>query len=117
MKHLTHTILILSFCLWLIPLGRFISHDREAQACGGQRAICLCSKNLTQAKSNHGGKIEWSTNSAHHDQRAPSGSSGHDLELATAPLLIIERIVANTAPQALTYPLLVNRPIDVIPKA
>jgi hypothetical protein len=34
--------ILISFCLWIIPLGAFIRLSDEGKICGGQRAICLC---------------------------------------------------------------------------
>ena len=35
-------IFIISFILWILPLGFFIKPSQEKFACDGQRAICMC---------------------------------------------------------------------------
>ncbi len=39
----TRILIIVVFLLWLIPMGIFITPSKEKMACGGQRAICMCS--------------------------------------------------------------------------
>jgi hypothetical protein len=34
--------LVISFVLWVLPLGVFIKSSQEKLACDGQRAICMC---------------------------------------------------------------------------
>lgn len=40
------------FFVWLLPLGIFIKPSQEKIACGGQRAICLCSHQQAKLKAN-----------------------------------------------------------------
>ena len=42
MKKLLDTFLVISFILWILPLGYFIKPSQEKLACDGQRAICMC---------------------------------------------------------------------------
>ena len=34
--------LVLSFILWILPLGYFIKPSMQKLACDGQRAMCMC---------------------------------------------------------------------------
>lgn len=43
MKKTALSFITIVFVLWLLPLGVFIKPAQEKTACGGQRAICLCS--------------------------------------------------------------------------
>lgn len=45
-------LIIILFFIWLLPLGVFIKPAHEKIACGGQRAICLCSHSASKIKSN-----------------------------------------------------------------
>jgi hypothetical protein len=42
MKRPLALFLIISFILWILPLGVFIRSSLEKFACDGQRAICMC---------------------------------------------------------------------------
>jgi hypothetical protein len=42
MKNLLASFLLVSFILWILPLGYFITSSQEKFACDGQRAICMC---------------------------------------------------------------------------
>ncbi len=43
MKPLVSLLSITLFFLWILPLGFFIKPDQEKTACGGLRAVCMCS--------------------------------------------------------------------------
>ncbi len=64
------------FCLWLIPLGQFIKKDRQEQACGGQRAICMCLAKGFKKTSNGPVKFTITTNTDSANQKESSGSGG-----------------------------------------
>lgn len=38
------------FFVWILPLGVFIKPWQEKAACGGQRAICLCSNLINKSE-------------------------------------------------------------------
>src|SRR5258708_462277 len=42
MKRSLGSLLVLSFVLWILPLGNFIKPSQQRLACDGQRAICMC---------------------------------------------------------------------------
>ena len=42
MKKLLSFFLMVSFILWILPLGVFIKPSQQKIACDGQRAICMC---------------------------------------------------------------------------
>ncbi len=42
MKKLLPSFLLVSFILWILPLGYFIKPSQEKTACDGQRAMCMC---------------------------------------------------------------------------
>ena len=42
MKRLLASFLVISFILWILPLGIFIKPSQQKLACDGQRAICMC---------------------------------------------------------------------------
>jgi len=42
MKKLLASFLLVSFILWVLPLGVFIKPSLQKLACDGQRAMCMC---------------------------------------------------------------------------
>ena len=42
MKRIFPLFLLISFILWILPLGVFIKPSLEKLACDGQRAMCMC---------------------------------------------------------------------------
>jgi hypothetical protein len=42
MNKLLSSFLVISFILWILPLGIFVKPSQEKLACDGQRAICMC---------------------------------------------------------------------------
>ena len=42
MKRLLILFLLISFTLWILPLGYFIKPSMQKLACDGQRAMCMC---------------------------------------------------------------------------
>lgn len=42
MKKILPSLLIISFILWVLPLGYFIKPSQQKIACDGQRAMCMC---------------------------------------------------------------------------
>ena len=43
MKKILSLLLLISFILWILPLGYFIKPSQEKLACDGMRAMCMCS--------------------------------------------------------------------------
>jgi hypothetical protein len=42
MKRLLASFLVISFIVWILPLGYFIKPSQQKLACDGQRAMCMC---------------------------------------------------------------------------
>ncbi len=75
------------FFVWIIPLGAFIDPSKEDKACGGQRAICLCSLHLEKNQNrNHAPKIAI-TNPGVNKESRPAGGASHDFLLSKRDLL------------------------------
>ena len=51
MKQLLILFLLISFILWVLPLGVFIKPSLQKLACDGQRAICMCHAMLPKASA------------------------------------------------------------------
>jgi hypothetical protein len=51
MKQITALSTIILFFVWILPLGVFIRPSQEKLACGGRRAVCLCSHMDPQSKA------------------------------------------------------------------
>ncbi len=60
MKHFVSFFTIIVFFLWLLPLGVFIKASQEKIACGGKRAICLCSHKPEEGKPAHAAEAQTS---------------------------------------------------------
>ena len=59
------------FIIWIMPLGAFIDPDHSDKVCGGQRAICLCLKNLAK----HGGPVRYTAPHANKEAASPATTS------------------------------------------
>jgi len=42
MKNVFLSFVLISFILWILPLGYFIKPSQQQLACDGQRAMCMC---------------------------------------------------------------------------
>jgi hypothetical protein len=117
MRVLIHLCLLGCFILWLVPLGRFIDRANEDKACGGQRAICQCSARLN-VPSPKAEQAQYARAGGQHSPRPISGGGGHELEhfaMASTPMTSGN---SSFGPHALRlYALLIDRKIDIIPKA
>lgn len=75
MRRLTSLLAVMLFFIWILPLGAFIKPSQEKFACGGQRAICLCSNTQSQAGSKPVETRNFQTNPANEEEpNVPSGS-------------------------------------------
>ena len=115
MRTIAHYIALGCFIFWLMPLGRFIAPSKEQQACGGQRAICLCSLNMAKPSAKMEGAQYSRTAAA--PQKSMSAGASHDLECASMDLTMSARLRMACAHQPDFYFLLIDRSIDAVPKA
>ena len=63
------------FTVWIMPLGAFITPEKEEKACNGQRAICLCSQLLAKQRAKRvesGGALIKNTTSLQQSVGSPS---------------------------------------------
>ncbi|OGX26431.1 MAG: hypothetical protein A2787_06935 [Omnitrophica WOR_2 bacterium RIFCSPHIGHO2_01_FULL_48_9] len=73
-------LILLCFSIWLIPLGAFIAPSREVKVCGGQRAICLCSRNFKSPAPASAGKM-WGKGGRAQKDPGAYGAASHDFIL------------------------------------
>ena len=74
-------LILFCFTLWIVPLGAFIAPEKEGKACGGQRAVCLCSHYLKKATAPNAGKQFASAGANSQEQTGYWGQSGHQFIL------------------------------------
>ena len=117
MLRYTTSVALICFLVWIIPLGAFISIDKERLACGGQRAICLCSTSLAGHPSGGEGKIAMIKSPGLDKESGSSGSPGHEF-LSAILSFDIKKNGSNRFELAsfYSYPL-VCRSIESVPKA
>ena len=113
----TITLIIACFLLWLLPLGRFIDRAHEAQACGGQRAICLCSTQFKAVQAKAERPAGYAHQQGHNQQRSAAGAASHDLEFSIDKLVLAPKIFLPLHEPSHLYSLLISRLIDSVPKA
>jgi hypothetical protein len=78
MRYLVSVLTALLFFIWILPLGIFIKPSQEKIACGGQRAICLCSHAQSKVKSNAMEAYGLKNNSNNNkESNASGGAAGH----------------------------------------
>lgn len=85
-KILSFTIVAI-FMTWLVPLGFFIKPAQEKTACGGQRAICLCSSN-SKLKSAAAPAVTLKTVDSSSHSKENSGGGQHEYLAAGASLVL-----------------------------
>jgi hypothetical protein len=78
MRKIIPLLAVCLFFIWLLPLGVFIKPSQEKIACGGQRAICLCSNAASNAKKTPTGGYGLKTNSSNKESSASNGKAGHE---------------------------------------
>ena len=116
MKIFLHTTLLLVFCLWLIPLGQFIGQDRQAQLCGGQRAVCMCL--VSTAKKVADGTAMLVTNtSGSSSHKESAGVGGHYFDAAVFLSSALNAMPLNFPPMTHLSSSVFLRNIEHIPKA
>jgi len=110
--------IIVIFTLWLLPLGAFIKPAQEKIACGGQRAICLCS----HAKAKVSGKaiesgVGLKVGNSSGKEKESSGGAGHYLSRAAYMSAEALRLSSHFERQHLRYknPFLAS--LEYVPKA
>ncbi|MBP6343290.1 MAG: hypothetical protein KA403_05110 [Candidatus Omnitrophica bacterium] len=87
MFRLIATITAFLFFVWLIPMGIYIKASQEKTACGGQRAICLCSHQQAKVKGNPAEGYNFKNGSANNkESNASGGGAGHYFLAAHLPI-------------------------------
>jgi hypothetical protein len=118
MRYLVSVLTALLFFIWILPLGFFIKPYQEKVACGGQRAICLCSNMQAKVKSNpiegFGLKANSSSNK---ETNASGGGTGHYYLAAHLPIQDNLAMLALNDSMLLAYRNPSLRSIEHIPKA
>jgi len=80
MHHWTALITLISFFMWIQPLGAFIAPAQEGTACGGLRAYHMCSmqwgKGADRIKNS---KVSFTSASLDQHAKDPGSSSGNHL--------------------------------------
>ncbi len=116
MRTFLHFSLLIVFCLWLIPLGQFISQNRQDEVCGGQRAICMCYAKAPMKSSTSPFKFTTNQGSSNQKEVPSSGAGGnHYVQIATVPLIMNSSAVYPD-PIASLPSLLFIRGIEHVPK-
>lgn len=78
MRFSISSLTIFLFFIWILPLGFFIKPAQEAKACGGQRAICLCSKTEAKVKTSAASAYGFQKSGVSANKEAgSSGGGGH----------------------------------------
>lgn len=79
MRFSVSSLTMLLFFIWILPLGFFIKPSQEASACGGQRAVCLCSHtDAKAAKAKVAGfGFQQGGASANKEAASSGGGAGH----------------------------------------
>ncbi len=70
------------FILWILPLGFFIKPAQEKTACGGQRAVCMCSHDYAKADTKPINGFQFKAQSNSSKETAPFGGGAGNLYLA-----------------------------------
>ena len=105
------------FLVWVLPLGVFIAPQQEELACNGQRAICLCSRGMSEPVTQppRHDMFQGQTGSERNEQTAPAGA-GHSF--IVIPHLRLAQQTSNgflrSMPQH--YSLDIIRSIEHVPK-
>lgn len=109
-------VVLLSFFIWILPLGAFIDPSVEQKVCGGQRAICLCSHHLAKHKGNDRGKTINISNPGVNKDAAPAGGARHSF-LSSAFYYRSNLFVSSFSNQEQSFPnLLFTKEVEHVPK-
>lgn len=116
MKKILITITAVLFFIWIMPLGIVIKPAFEKLACGGQRAICMCSSLTSQPGEGDNASYLSSTGAS---QQGPkrSGGSGALFWLAQAAVHTIDKLCFYHPITPPVYSFRYAHRIDHIPKA
>ncbi len=91
MKHFVGFFTIALFFLWLLPLGIFIKPAQEKIACGGKRAICLCSHKPQEGKPAHAAEAQTSYQSGIAQVHELASGVAHAFESVSLQLNVISK--------------------------
>jgi len=115
MKCLARTFTIIFFFAWLLPLGVFITPSQEKIACGGKRAICLCSHKPDQGKVAHEATQTPSYQSGASQAHELASGTFHPFESFAFNLNVVAKSAALN-PYRFHYFFRSNHRIDHVPK-
>ena len=108
-------VLLILFVIWILPLGAFIDPSKEDKACGGQRAICLCSHLIAKHGGTH--KLMMLVNPGTHKEEGPSGGASHDFLAAVGTSLRDPSFGSIVFEKFPAYQFFASRNIEHVPKA
>lgn len=118
MRYWIASLTILLFFIWILPLGVFIKPAQEAKACGGQRAVCLCSHaDAKTAKAVSALGFQKGGVSANKEAASSGGGAGHYFMASTQMALKTLSILEWREAVLLTYQNPSLRSTDHVPKA
>ena len=88
MRKLLVLLLVVSFILWILPLGVFIKASLQKLACDGQRAICMCHVNFKTMDKSMEAVIALKAGTSSSKENS-SGSSGNYF-VSAKPVIILK---------------------------
>lgn len=97
-----------------MPLGAFIAPSKEALACGGKRAICLCTHLMGKERPKVQSTVAKRAASTHKEESA--ASSPHFLSAAGFVSHEV-KITPHHLPSKVLYRIFVDRSREPVPKA
>lgn len=80
-KRIEALIVCFSVIVWLLPLGVFIKPSEEKVACGGKRALHMCTMNMKARTQDSGQGLKITSGSGQIDKQNPASGGGNDYVL------------------------------------
>jgi len=114
MRRFISLLIIVLFFIWIIPLGVFITPDKEKKTCNGQRAICLCSHLIAKKMAKMAGKMYLTSGGVNKEQG--SSSASHDFLIALFKNQINKNISPHFQKATVVCNRLIVKPIEHVPK-
>lgn len=100
---------------WLLPLGAFIKPSQEKIACGGNRAMHMCSMNdPARVNTDTSDKVTFSSAGAERTQKPPASDDGLFLSAGNGLDAALDTASMGSDNHPFSFYLLI-RPIDPIP--
>jgi len=116
MRRISVYLSILLFTIWILPLGAFIRPDQESRVCDGQRAICLCTQKMKEARPATPLDTVWQlpAGNANKDSSGFSSQSFLPVSSGREESPAFEKYFTSfSIPDAQVFP----RPVEHVPKA